>query len=223
MTKDATDRSEGAPTIESPSSSLSAQVFANPADFLQVLKSDFKQIAQTDPKKISQSDLIAYSEHGSDPQGRVAAKIAAEHYGDLQAIASSPLGRDAAPPDGISVNDLQADTNLVNGNIQGPLKTVRENDSIKIAEGAIATGVGATGAASTFLECPPVGMLIGAAGLAAGGATGYFVKDLFEAPERLKAESAKDQQMVNSWLYADGGQKGPPSMPQPEAAKVVST
>ena len=128
MAKDGNDKSEVAPTIENASSSLSAQVFANPADFLQVLKGDFKQIAQSDPGKITESDLIAYSEHGSDPQGRMAAKIAAEHYSDLQALANSAIEKTAVPSNGISANDLQTDINLVNGNIQGSLKTIREND-----------------------------------------------------------------------------------------------
>jgi hypothetical protein len=222
MAKDINDGTTVAATIDTTSTALSAQAFANPADFLQVLKNDYYGIAQTDPNNIYKSDLIAYSENGSDPQGRAAAKIAAAHYDDLQAFANNALKQTPGPLGGISANDLQTDIDLMHGNVQSSLASTDFVDAGKIVMGTLATGVATAGAISTFVECPPLGTLLGGTALIAGAVAFQGAKDAYTASGRLKAQSTTDQQVVNSWLNAGGGQTGSPNVQQQIGAKPAS-
>jgi hypothetical protein len=172
---------------------------------------------------MTQADLIAYSKNGSDPQGRMAAKIAADNYGDLQTMANSAIGKVSSPQEGISAKDLQADINLMNGNEKDALSTIRKKDVLRMAGEEFASAAGLIGGSAAFLECPPVGVLLGAGGVVALGASVNTAKDFLQAPGKLKAETVKDQQMVNSWLYVDMPSKDQPAVQQQPADKVSNT
>jgi hypothetical protein len=173
---------------------LSQSAFSNPQDFLQVLKKDFAQIAKSDPDKISKDDLVQYSEHGADPQGRLAAAIAAAHYDQFQAM--SP---DLWKGKGITKKKLDDDLQLVSGDTQ-KLQADESSQNTEWIGGGMALGGLLAKVGPKCESVPP--LEIGLSVLAAVdiGLTVYLMKRDFTMSSGIKKLAMSEQQTIKTWL-----------------------
>jgi hypothetical protein len=197
MSQDSIDRSASAPAETDASKTLSAHVFSNPAEFLQVLQTDLKNSPQQDHGLIYLSDLIAYSDHGTDPKGRAAAKIAAEHYSELQPMAARASQVQAAP--GISDGELKVDIQLMEGNYGPTLHSIQEGNAFTLLDDIMVTGAAAFGAVA-LLDIPPVAAVSGGVAVAGVGGAISLGKSIYQAPAVMKTEMKQDQKMIGGWL-----------------------
>jgi|GEM_PF-4209402 len=62
---------------------LSAQVFANPEDFLTTLRAAIPKISPNHADVVSEANLFDYMYHGADPKLRAVAAVAYNHFKDL--------------------------------------------------------------------------------------------------------------------------------------------
>ncbi len=176
------------------SSYLSQTAFANPNEFLQVLKSDFDRIAKSGSAGITQTDLVLYSQHGDDARGRAAAAIAAKHFDELQQI-SFMKGK----PHNLSKDQLDSDIDYINNNI-GAVVSQRHSEGAKVmVEGAVGVKLCADVALGT-VECPPVAIAFGVLAAVCLGANGYVAKKMFDVKKEEQKHASDDQRMVRSWL-----------------------
>ncbi len=195
MPQEIHDGSVGAPGDTNATANLSAHVFSNPTDFLQILKSDFNDIGHSFPE-LSKGDLVDYSIHGADPKGRAAAKIAADHFGELQAIPDRATNSRLVIERGISEKDLDIDISVIQGNTKDIVKTARKPDEFAVV-GALF--IGTVGALLLDSPTSSLASTVVPVGLGAAGAL-YCARDWFSQTARVKAETTQDQQTLNSWL-----------------------
>jgi hypothetical protein len=92
MTKAGNDSAESSSRGSSASAdaTLSAHVFSNPREFLQVLQKDFADINKTELAGITKKELDTCASACSDPDERAAAQIAGTHFDQLHNL-SGPL------------------------------------------------------------------------------------------------------------------------------------
>ncbi|HEY9757406.1 MAG TPA: hypothetical protein V6C97_19715 [Oculatellaceae cyanobacterium] len=182
---------------------LSAEAFSDPAKFLEVIKKDFNKIS-LNHHDIGKHDLELYSRAGDDAEGRAAAKIAAEHFNELEKID----GRANAGGDTRYLKDsgvltasaLDSDISLIKGDASSQLANVKFGDACAMAYGGFFVGVGAI--ASLFAwETPAIGAT---AATAVFG--GVIMADAWDnarqAPQRMQEEIKSDQSMIRSWLVS---------------------
>jgi hypothetical protein len=197
---ESTNHSEKASAAVSP---LANQVFKNPMDFLNTLKKDFDH-------DFSKADLVFYANHGEDAKGRLAAKIASEHFDELYRMPKLLIEdcdekhRDTSNSQSgqkmVTLSDLDIDTKLIQQKLGGDLR------DYELKEGLV---VGVFGAADVVMVGTAVSLgsiapaILPIAALAVGTATTggvVAVKEMINANKQYKAESKSDPIMLSSWI-----------------------
>jgi hypothetical protein len=177
------------------SPNLSQTAFADPKEFMQVLKSDFDRIANSGSAGITQNDLVLYSQHGDDTRGRAAAAIAAKHFDELQEISFTE-----GDPNNLNKYQLESDTDYINNNIGGEVSEMRWQRAKVIVDGAVGARLFSYIAYVTAPDCPPVAII---SGVIAGGflvADAYLAKKMFDEKKGQQKIASDDQRIVKSWL-----------------------
>jgi len=182
------------------SSEAANQLFANPADFLQTLKKDFHGITKGEGNAISLPELVTYSEHGSDSKGRAVAKIASDHFKDLEFMGQQ-LDSFSGPP-GITEKQLVTDLELVTGQTSGLVTKVRLADAaLGVGSGFAALAAGSI-AVATITQVPPVAVFIGGEAAILGAAMLAGLDAACSAKNRVEGLAVYDQAMISGWLHS---------------------
>ena len=181
---------------------ISHQVFADPVQFLKVLKADFNQISANDIY-ITQNDLIRYEEYGRDPQGRRAAQVALTHFDHLQYLTAASDSHTAKSNAAISSVGLDHVINSASGNVSGRSFATEVGHLGKAALGAtvtvVLTGMAVeTGALPVFLPL--------AAG--AAGVTLYEVKEAMASSSETNHRAEYERDMLATWPEINGHKPG---------------
>jgi hypothetical protein len=187
-------------------SSLSAQMFKDPVDFLKTLQSGYGEIAHGHDA-ITQDDLRAEATLGSTPQIRAASAIAADHFKDLGGIVNQGLALGSNPTDKLTQQDLDFAIDMENHNTtRYTLSKVAMDTWGSLGAGVV--GGGASAAAWTGLTggellvgSVAVGTLA-AAGVAVAGLGGaaYLGYEAFEASKQMNQTANDDSAKFRSWI-----------------------
>ena len=140
---------------------LSNQVFDNPKEFLQTIRDNFKEMSHNHTQ-ISLADLQEDSTNGSTSKIRAAAKIASEHFSDLDGIQvkQDVLSRsDDYKDEGISKDDVNFALDMNNHKILG--YAAEQTVGLGFVA-AISAGVGGLGATVGTVELATGDSIFGA-------------------------------------------------------------
>lgn len=140
--------------------------FTNPQEFLEVLRKNYNSIASSPENGMTKEDLLDFSETTDSPSGRKAAKIAYQHFDELEKfnnlydslLPDRWLGRNHK---GIFLSDLHKDLDIYNGKTDLYVKHDQIEGAVYGLEGA---GFSALSNQLIFPDFPPISIL--AAGVA---------------------------------------------------------
>jgi hypothetical protein len=187
---------------------LSAQIFSDPKDFLNTLRSNFQEIAHGHDQ-ISALDLQDSATHGGSAKTRAAAKLALEHVQDFDKIRNQIYGtRGYKDGQFISKEDLDVAIDMNDHNTHAYTKRLVE---IEVAALAV-TGAAAAGpAVPTYWMAAAMieaGTLSGVGEVAALGlvtigtaaAAVYVGYRAVTENSRMHELADRDSAMFNEWL-----------------------
>lgn len=190
---------------------LSHAVFANPVEFLTVLKNNYSKIDHATPgtpNLITKTDLKVYSEEGDDPQVRAAAKVAYLHFDELQELAGMPAVNGRKENDhtinhnstkAISRSDLDIDLDMAKGRTWPYVAGhVSQGAAYTAVLGGATAGLGVVTALSA-VDGPVVPAMAGAATLLAAVATARLGEATHKAPGLINSLAKRDQATLASW------------------------
>lgn len=180
---------------------LSDAVFSNPIEFLTVLRDNYSRIVGPSEDSISKNDLLLCSENSSDQRLAAAAKIAYDHYDDLNAMPSDvniQLGGNKSNTKGISRDDLTTDLDLASGHLSSETLT----QALRFS--AISMVLGPPAAftlACAAVSVPEVAMVAIYSAVATPFVGGlYFeAKNELFTHDDIKADSKRAQETLAGW------------------------
>jgi hypothetical protein len=204
---------ETKPESSGAASTLSQAAFANPLEFLEVLKKDYSKIASSGGD-MTKNDLILYAQQGDDEAGRNAAKIAVDHFDTLMSMTAESHSNDDGGnnPKVITASDLNQDIAYEKGTALSLAPEIALNelgDAFATASLALGTFVSVELAGISVVACPPA--LVITAPLAASvlGLTGYSAYHLATDGFTTVANAQQRQQVFAGWREINSGQVSP--------------
>jgi len=180
---------------------LSAQVFNDPQDFLQTLKTHFKELSRGDNKLNLTNLQLDSTDTALDAKTRAAATLAADHYNDLAGIHRQRLGAGggtASPADGISTNDLKFAVDMNQHNTFGYSLTNSLNDTAVGAGALLLTGFGGVSALledGILANMVPIGLGVAGVGLGV-----YELYGAIKESSRMNDIANTDAAKFKGWL-----------------------
>lgn len=179
-------------------SALGNSVFNDPKEFLQILKEHHSEITQRGSEYATKQDFFYASEHASDPKLRAAAKIALNHFDEINAFDNVTRNDGFTGISAIGKLDYERGLNYLSGNYKSDLYWQQaKNIGGTAGWAALTAAMGTLTAVS--VEIPPLAALLGLGAATMGGITGLYGYDAYNYPSMMHQRAADTKNRLSSW------------------------
>lgn len=179
-------------------STLGNSVFNDPKEFLQILKDHHAEITQRRSEYATKQDFFYASEHASDPKLRAAAKIAFNHFDEINAFDNVTKNDGFTGIPAIGKLDYERGLNYLSGNYKSDLYWQQaKNIGGTVGWAALTAAMGTLTAVS--VEIPPLAALMGLGATTMGGITGLYGYDAYNYPSMMHQRAADTKSRLSSW------------------------
>lgn len=177
---------------------LGDSVFNDPREFLQILKDHHAEITQRGTEYATKQDFLYASEHASDPRLRAAARVAFNHFDEINAFDNVTRNDGNTGRMAIGKLDYERGLNFLSGNYKSDLYWQQaKNIGGTGAWAALTAAMGTLTAVS--VEIPPLAALMGVSTLTMGGITGLYGYDTYNFPSMMHQRAADTRNRLSSW------------------------
>ena len=177
---------------------LSNSVFNDPKEFLQILKDNHAEITQRGSEYATKQDFFYASEHATDPKLRAAAKIALNHFDEINAFDNVTRNDGNTGIHAIGKLDYERGLKYLSGNYKGDLYWQQaKNIGGTVGWAALTAAMGTLTAVS--VEIHPLAAFMGLGAATMGGITGLYGYDDYKYPSMMHQRAADTRTRLSSW------------------------